>query len=77
MQSQVLNVVPITSILGRLGLVAVGETGTIPFSMRKETKDFPGASCEEGCWCWQSMVVYQQLGPEVGNQPINAENQLQ
>jgi hypothetical protein len=46
MQSQVLYVVPITSILGRLGLVPVGETGTIPFSMRKETKDFPGASCD-------------------------------
>ena len=46
MQSQVLYVVPITSILSRLGLVPVGETGTIPFSMRKETRDFPGASCD-------------------------------
>ena len=46
MQSQVLYVVPITSILGRLALVPVGDTGTIPFSMHKDTKDFPGASCD-------------------------------
>ena len=46
MQSQVLYVVPITSILGRLALVPVGATGTIPFSMRKETGYFPGASCD-------------------------------
>ena len=46
MQSQVLYVVPITSILGRLALVPVGDTGTIPFNMRKESKDFEGASCD-------------------------------
>jgi hypothetical protein len=46
MQSQVLYVVPITSILGRLALVPVGETGTIPFSMRNERSDFPGATCD-------------------------------
>ena len=46
MQSQVLYVVPITSILGRLALVPVGETGTIPFSMRNEISDFPGATCD-------------------------------
>jgi hypothetical protein len=46
MQSQVLYVVPITSILGRLALVPVGNTGTIPFSMRKQTRDFSGASCD-------------------------------
>jgi hypothetical protein len=46
MQSQVLYVVPITSILRRLALVPVGDTGTIPFTMRKESKDLPGASCD-------------------------------
>ena len=46
MQSQVLYVVPITSTLGRLALVPVGDTGTIPFSMRGETRDFPVASCD-------------------------------
>jgi hypothetical protein len=46
MQSQGLYVIPVTSILGRLALVPVGDTGTIPFSMRKETIDFPGASCD-------------------------------
>ncbi len=46
MQSQVLYVVPITSILGRLALVLVGDTGTIPFSMRKQTREYPGTSCD-------------------------------
>ncbi len=44
MQSQVQCVVLTTSILGRPALVPVGDTGTIPFTMRKESKDFPGAS---------------------------------
>jgi hypothetical protein len=43
MQSQVQYVVPITSILGRLALVPVGDSGTIPFSMRNEKTDYPGA----------------------------------
>ena len=49
MQSQVLYVVTITSILGRLALVPVGDsdTGTmIPFSMRNKKPDFPGAICD-------------------------------
>jgi len=46
LQSQVLYVIPITSILGRLALVPVGETGTIPYSMRKEAISFPGAACD-------------------------------
>jgi hypothetical protein len=43
---EVLYVLPITSILRRLALVPVGDTGTIPFTMHKETKDFSGASCD-------------------------------
>ena len=46
MQSQVLYVVPITLILGRLALVPVGDTGTILFSMHKQTREYPGASCD-------------------------------
>jgi hypothetical protein len=46
MQSQALYVVPITLILGRLALVPVGDTGTILFSMRKQTREYPGASCD-------------------------------
>ncbi len=46
MQSQVLYVVPITSILGRLALVPVGHTGSIPFSMLKQTREYPDASCD-------------------------------
>jgi hypothetical protein len=58
MQSQVLYVVPITSVLGRLPVVPVGATGTIPHSMRKEGNTFPGASCDtkkdaaDGCRWW-------------------------
>ncbi len=42
-QSQVLYVVPITSIVARLALMPVGDTGTIPFFMRNEKPDFSGA----------------------------------
>ena len=46
MQSLVLYVVPISSILGRLALVPVGDTGTIPFSMRHAKPDYDGATCD-------------------------------
>ncbi len=46
MQSLVLYIIPVTSILGRLALVPIRETGTIPFSMHKESADFPGAACD-------------------------------
>ena len=42
---QVLYVLPITSILSKLPLVPVGDTGTIPNSMRGEAADFDGGSC--------------------------------
>jgi len=57
-QAQVLYVIPVSSILGRLPLVPVGATGTIPFAMRRETADFPGAFCDksanggDGCRWW-------------------------
>jgi hypothetical protein len=38
------TVIPITSVLGRLALVPVGDTGTIPYSMRQEASTFPGAA---------------------------------
>ena len=43
---QVLYVLPITSILSKLPLVPVGDTGTIPFSMWGEAADFDGDSCD-------------------------------
>ncbi len=55
---EVLYVVPMSSILGRLSLVPVGDTGTIPFQMRGESADFPVASCDktqggrDGCRWW-------------------------
>jgi hypothetical protein len=40
-------IVPITSILGRLPLVPVGDTGTIPFSMAsKQHACFPEGTCD-------------------------------
>jgi hypothetical protein len=46
--AQVLYVIPVSSILGRLPFVPVGNTGTIPYEMRREAADFPGASCDKG-----------------------------
>ncbi len=40
------TVVPITSILGRLALMPVEDTGTIPFSMHNEKTDLSGAICD-------------------------------
>ena len=37
---QVYNVLPITSIRGKLPVVPVGDTGTVPFSMREHEEDF-------------------------------------
>ena len=61
-QAQVLYVIPVSSILGRLPLVPVGATGTIPFAckfaMRGESADFHGAFCDksakggDGCRWW-------------------------
>ena len=34
-QSQILYVIPVSSILGRLPLIPVGQTGTIPFEMSR------------------------------------------
>ncbi len=45
-KTQVLYVVPITSILGGLALVPVGNNGTIQFSMRNEKPDFSCANCD-------------------------------
>jgi len=40
-------IVPVTSILGRLPLVPVGNTGTIPFSMAsKQQAHFPEGTCD-------------------------------
>ncbi len=47
-QAQVLYVMPVSSILGRLPLVPVGATGTIPFAMRREAADFRLECCTPG-----------------------------
>ncbi len=45
---QVLYVIPVSSILGRLPLVPVGNTGTIPYEMRREASDFTDTSFDKG-----------------------------
>lgn len=42
----VLYVVPVSSILGKLPVVPVGDSGTLPYVMRRETADIPGAACD-------------------------------
>ena len=37
-------VLPVESILGKLPVVPVGDTGTIPYSMRQHAADFVGAA---------------------------------
>jgi hypothetical protein len=45
--AQVLYVIPVSSILGRLLLVPVGKTSTILFGMLRESADFLGAVCDK------------------------------
>jgi hypothetical protein len=42
--NQVFYVLPVEYILGKLPVVPVGDTGTIPYSMRQHAKDFVGAA---------------------------------
>ena len=55
---QVLYVLPIIHILGKLSLVPVGDKGTFPHSMRWESAEFPWVSCDsdldkgDGCKWW-------------------------
>jgi len=64
---QVLYVIPISSILGKLPLIPVGDTGTIPFSMRDELHEFDGASCDtkpgegDGCRLWYHLEGWDVL----------------
>ena len=42
----VVYVIPVKSILGKLPLVPVGDTGTIPFKNRRFGSWFPGGSAD-------------------------------
>ena len=51
----VLYVIPIQSILGKLPVVPVGDTGTIPHRMRNAFKSAPGdrrPGAGDGCRMW-------------------------
>ena len=51
----ILYVIPIQSILGKLPLVPVGDTGTIPHSMRNAFSGAPGdrrPGAGDGCRMW-------------------------
>ena len=49
---------PVSSILGKLPVVPVGNTGTTPFSMRHSAEDFVGTAFDgaeeagDGCRWW-------------------------
>ena len=55
---EVFYVLPISSLLGKLPVVPVGNTGTIPFSMRRSEEDFVNAAFDsaegagDGCQWW-------------------------
>jgi hypothetical protein len=53
-QAHVLFVIPASSILGHLPFVPVGttRTGTVPFDMRGELADSPGAACNKNKGRW-------------------------
>ena len=42
--NQVFYVIPVESILGKLPVVPVGDTGTIQFCMQQHAEDFVGAA---------------------------------
>ncbi len=42
--SQVFYVLPVQSVLGKLPVIPMGDTGTIPFTMRQNAKDFVDAA---------------------------------
>jgi hypothetical protein len=42
--SQVFYVIPVEYILGKLPVVPIGDTGTIPYSMRQRAADFVDAA---------------------------------
>jgi hypothetical protein len=46
--NQVFYVLPVESILGKLPVVPVGETGTIPYCMRQHAEDFVGTAFDTG-----------------------------
>ena len=46
--NQMFYVLPVESILGKLPVIPVGETGTIPDCMRQHAEDFVGADTREG-----------------------------
>ena len=64
--SQVFYVLPVASILGKLSVVPIGDTGTIPFAMRQNARDFVDAAFDtsEGLGR-QPMVVHQHVGFEL------------
>ncbi len=71
--AQVLYVILVSSVLGRLPLVQVGNTWTIPYEMRRESADFPGAYCDktkdgkDRCRWWYINSWALGWGPTWGN----------
>ena len=72
--SQVFYVLPVKSILGKLPVVPVGDTGTIPYSMRQHAADFVDAAFDTREGAGDAVTVVgggtSTLGPWPG--PANA-----
>ena len=69
-------VLPVKSILGKLPVVPVGDTGTIPYSMRQHAADFVDAAFDtregagDGSRWWYINTWARTNGPWPG--PANA-----
>ena len=66
---QVFYVIPVESILAKLPVVPIGDTGTIPFAMRQNARDFVDAAFDtkegSGDGSRGPMVVHQHVGLEL------------
>jgi len=62
--SQVFYVIPVEYILGKLPVVPIGDTGTIPYSMRQHAADFVDAAFDtregagDGSRWWYIVLRY-------------------
>jgi hypothetical protein len=62
-EKPVVNIVPITSILGRLPLIPDGGHGTIPTALRGSKKDlFPLGNCDEDWRPGTGIRLLQRMG---------------
>ncbi len=61
---QVFYVIPVESILSKLPVFPIGDTGTVPFAMRQNARDFVDMAFDT-IRRWQQMVIHQHVGLEL------------